>query len=364
MTLKQFFQLAAGAGIALLIYATPLPAIFKWPLIVFFVIAGAAFAFLPFQDRPLEEWLKAFFRAIYGPTLFSWEMRTNKPKYFSDETAATVANQVASDPVSATPGTPAVSAPQDAPTATLDAKEDTFISKITGLFSGNHEGHTSPPVTPSDSLQTGVAIPQNNPIQTANPVTQSNVLFTQGHVSQDIAKSPLPTLDTKVPFVITPKTEVVTMPKRETPVIDPGVSVTSSSFTTENTQQVFAGQERQGVQSAVFSLDAAPPTPASIPNVIVGQVMSFEGKIIEGAIMEITDQQGRPVRALKTNRAGHFMTVTALPNGVYTIHTEKEGFTFSPVSFEAKGEIIQAIAIKATPVATQQQTNTQPNGSN
>ena len=74
-------------------------------------------------------------------------------------------------------------------------------------------------------------------------------------------------------------------------------------------------------------------------------------KIIDGAILEILDMNGRPVRALRTNRAGHFLIVTPLEKGRYTIVAEKEGYQFDPVAFEANDEIIQPIAIKSRSVA-------------
>src|SRR3989344_3593531 len=82
MTLKQFFQLAAGAVIALIIYSLPLPGIVRWPLVAISAVSGAAFAFLPLQDRPLEQWLAAFFRAIYSPTLFVWKKEEPSPIHF------------------------------------------------------------------------------------------------------------------------------------------------------------------------------------------------------------------------------------------------------------------------------------------
>lgn len=97
-----------------------------------------------------------------------------------------------------------------------------------------------------------------------------------------------------------------------------------------------------------FSVNAAPPMPPDKPNTIVGQVMDPEGKIIEGAILEIKDDVGRPVRALKTNKLGHFIIVTPLQTGTYRLTTEKQGFTFDEITFEAKGDLIPPIAIKAS----------------
>jgi hypothetical protein len=55
-------------------------------------------------------------------------------------------------------------------------------------------------------------------------------------------------------------------------------------------------------------------------------VVGPEGEIVESAILEIRDLAGRPARALRSNKVGHFMIVTALPNGQYDIITEKEGY--------------------------------------
>jgi len=103
-------------------------------------------------------------------------------------------------------------------------------------------------------------------------------------------------------------------------------------------------------KSVEFSIDAAPPSPPIAINTIVGQVMDQDRKIIEGVILEIKDSSGRPVRALKSNKAGHFIIVTPLSNGKYEVSIEKDGFIFEPVSFEAKGEMIPPMAIKGTKI--------------
>src|SRR3989344_2028881 len=72
MTLKQFFQLAGGVVISLIIYASPTTPVIKWPLVLFFAGIGAALAFLPIQERPLSVWLLAFIRAVYSPTQYSF----------------------------------------------------------------------------------------------------------------------------------------------------------------------------------------------------------------------------------------------------------------------------------------------------
>ena len=73
MTLKQFLQLAAGGILAVIAFSLPIPALFKWPLVIFFASLGAALAFLPVEGRPLSQWIIAFFKSIYSPTIYTWQ---------------------------------------------------------------------------------------------------------------------------------------------------------------------------------------------------------------------------------------------------------------------------------------------------
>jgi len=87
------------------------------------------------------------------------------------------------------------------------------------------------------------------------------------------------------------------------------------------------------------------PDIPEVANVLVGMVTDLDGKIIEGAIVEIQDDSGNPSRVLKTNALGQFRISTPLANGNYLIITEKEGFKFDRVGVKLKGEIVQPIKI-------------------
>src|SRR3989304_9490714 len=88
MTLKQFFQVAGGIVIALLIYSSGIIGIVKWPLVIIFGLSGVALAFLPLEERPLERWIIAFFRSVYSPTLFFWKRSETLPSFFQEATVA------------------------------------------------------------------------------------------------------------------------------------------------------------------------------------------------------------------------------------------------------------------------------------
>jgi len=140
MTLKQFLELASGVVVGVIIYATGLPALIKWPLILFFVAGGGALAFVPFEERPLEQWIIAFFRSVYSPTLFRWR-KVEGVKYFQSEEV----------PVSEVKGGKPTSFISNIPfLAKLESTESAYLSRFTQLFS-----------------------PQGAPMQSVQPVASS-----------------------------------------------------------------------------------------------------------------------------------------------------------------------------------------------
>lgn len=87
------------------------------------------------------------------------------------------------------------------------------------------------------------------------------------------------------------------------------------------------------------------PAMPTMPNLLAGFIHDKEGKIIEGAILEIRDSQGNPVRAFKTNKLGQFLSATPLHSGSYEIETEKEGFEFDIIKINLEGKILSPIEI-------------------
>ncbi|OGY24814.1 MAG: hypothetical protein A2Y57_01785 [Candidatus Woykebacteria bacterium RBG_13_40_7b] len=90
----------------------------------------------------------------------------------------------------------------------------------------------------------------------------------------------------------------------------------------------------------------APPK-ASVPNVLYGLVRSVKGLLLPDTILVVKDQQGDPARALKTNKIGQFSISTPLPNGIYTIEVEKEGYQFDLYQVKLDGSIIDPIELQS-----------------
>jgi hypothetical protein len=83
------------------------------------------------------------------------------------------------------------------------------------------------------------------------------------------------------------------------------------------------------------------------PNLIAGITMDKDGKIVADTILEIRDNNGFPVRALKANKLGQFFIATALQDGIYEIHAEHPIHKFAIIRLEAKNEIIPPLKIQA-----------------
>lgn len=304
MTLKQFFQVAGGILAGIIFYSSPLMGIIKWPLAFLSVLLGIGLAFLPLEERPLEKWIFAFFRVIYAPTIFFWQKTSTPQKFFQDENPADSSLQQDA----ALKNYLSSANPTSGASVNLERAEQGFLSKLAGLFSGivsaapTLQAAPAPVAAPQKPVE--MQFPENNP--------------------------------TKIP---SSATHLVVEEKMT-------AAVPQNQVTTNMVAPIIAGNEMISTKQAMFSVDAAPPNPPTQPNVVVGQIVDQDRKIVEGAIMEIRDSMGRPIRALRSNRVGHFITVTQLDNGHYEIITEKDGYEFIAVSFDANGNLIPPILVQ------------------
>lgn len=309
MTLRQFFQLAAGALVSLLVYATTLPTLIKWPLIIFSFLAGVAFAFFPLEDRPLEKWIYLFVRSIYSPTLYIWNKGAVLPSYFKPEDAVAAPVEL--------PKTTEEEVMQQVQSAPVGNKEETKKA-LTGLEKGEEE-FLSKVSTRFGDKSTSVKLKPEPDYKIIQPTT-ANV---------------------RIPSKRLIRTEIKDHAQEAVAHVAPTAAPIESTITPRQTRQTKATSQVQ------FSQEASPPLTPDSPNIIVGQVLGPSGELVEGAILEFQDDLGRPTRAVRTNKLGHFMIVTSLIDGEYKIITEKDGYEFDHVSFTASGEIIPPIVIIA-----------------
>jgi hypothetical protein len=275
---------------------------------------GAALAFLPLEERPLSKWIFSFFRSVYSPTVYLWQKKEGGYVYFQEE--APVPKDTG---VIAPHGEIALeqylnTRPEDRVgfLNRLEESEKGILAKLSSLFASSKAERQTQPAIPAKAtepkrLQESV-VPLSSATQVASKSFRPRIVIEEKPVLEISKQTPIAT------------------------------STVSPTFKNTDLQ----------TQAAQFSPEAAPPNPPTIPNTVTGQVLDSKGKIIEGAVLEIRDLAGRPVRALRSNKVGHFIIVTSLQNGQYDIITEKEGYEFNPLTFEARGDIIPPILVKAT----------------
>lgn len=202
MTLKQFGYLAAGLGFAFLIFTTlsTVQPIIAWPLIIISALLGVAFAFLPIQERPLDHWVGAFFKAIFQPTSLKYSSKILKPedplfnrrlnqyiksyKYIEAKAHAPLGN-----PRLLPTAVSGVVSPKIQPASTLGQKKQNFIAKFKAGQTSfqapppNHP-HSIQPQSGSPSVPKSTSAPQLPKNQTASSPTAVVPTPAVNHVTQ------------------------------------------------------------------------------------------------------------------------------------------------------------------------------------
>ncbi len=78
LTMRQFAYVFIAGVLAYLSYVF-FVGIFRWPLVFLIGFGGIGFAFIPVQERGMDEWIINFFRAMYSPTQRIWRKELTPP---------------------------------------------------------------------------------------------------------------------------------------------------------------------------------------------------------------------------------------------------------------------------------------------
>lgn len=313
MTLKQFAELAAGALVAFLFYSSPLPGFLKLPLMIGFAFLGAALAFLPIEERPLDRWIISFFRAIYSPTQYRWQKKPKVPDFLQPK-AAFLFPQPKEEKVRPADKRRLKEYLATLPAEgkeTLEEQRDAEMRKIMQLFQ-----------TEELILPTGVfsLTPSELPQMRVQPGVRIRKLGDS--LGRQVEKAEKRAGEPKVDY-------------------KPLISPEPINF------EELLKTKKIATKKATFVRKGPKPLMAEAPNILTGLVLTFEGRFVPGAIVSVVDENNLPVRALKTNALGQFFSATPLKNGRYQIEVEKEGYDFDIISLEPKGEIIPPVEIRA-----------------
>lgn len=279
MTLKQFLKAAAGIVLAFIFYASKLIFFIKYPLILICGGGGLMLAFVPFQDRPLDQWITAFIKAIYSPTIYTYKKSPQLDWMNLKPVEEKPQEEKEEEPI-----------PQKDKT-----KVEEFIKSL----------------------------PKYDLTAEEKPAAETKEQVVNLKLDEPKAVETKPTIEEK------PET------------------LTNDEVWRDQKVDLNLKTEKLGATGqAVFGEIPMPDKP-DVPNLLVGMVTNLEGKIVEGAIVEIQDEKGNPSRVLKTNALGQFRATTPLANGRYLIITEKEGDIFDRVNVDLTGAIVDPVKIQA-----------------
>lgn len=316
MTLKQFFQLSGGVVIALVFYASNLPAYIKWPFVVLFTFLGIAIAFIPIEERPLHVWIINFIKSAYSPTQYLWQKKGVKPEVLTFQSHA-IRKQT---PVQLIQDQSKLNEYLETLPTTksdLDKNESLILDKYHSLFET-------------------VMLPQNMPV---NAKIMAETFEPAGERVRSLASDmPEKPQNLRVEEVAPQIQPIMPAPQPYVPIPKP---------------LIHRGHPFRVLPKIVeFATEQNLPFTPELPNLLAGMVVDANNRIVEGAILEIKDEAGNPVRALRSNKLGHFQIATQLPSGTYEIVTDKEGLIYDTYRVVLKGEIVKPLTIKARgPVA-------------
>ncbi|OGC47802.1 hypothetical protein A2886_00240 [candidate division WWE3 bacterium RIFCSPHIGHO2_01_FULL_42_13] len=404
LTMRQFFYLLIFCAIAYGAYYVNLPAVLRWPAIVGSLLLGLGFAFIPVEDRGLDEWLVNFFTAVYTESQKVWRKEPTPPAVFLHENIALVKQELITL----------------APTASrrkleqylqyqqetqivdpLDIPEQAYIEKVHAAFVTARAAQTTvaldEPITEGEqfefeSLPTPEPEYKNEQLQEqqTKPTTEKPAVQEAPKIQKAIpSKQPRkikrqkqglrfpPSQTPSVPLsLITPDRHTgrkftnllssdgsIVLPIRGERIIRPVEEIEAEQSAEEKAQQlkeflkqVAATKDAQSDLTvkedtnktlAERAVEAKPPE-TTIPNVVAGVVRDVKNKGLQNILLIIKNAHNDPIRAIKTNALGQFSITNPLPNGHYKIIADvnnESGYSFDIIDVEARGQIISPLTL-------------------
>lgn len=391
MTVKQFGYVAIGAVGAVIIYYLPLLILLKIILIPLFIIGGVALAFLPIEGRPIDIMLINFFKALFSPNQFIYQKAGGhlllSTVHLNTKAAAQAANQTGgSEKTSKTAGQRDLQRQQQLSAylsslhKTSQAMDDKESQKLALLFGQPAIQPTSQPsaqplqqqiTTPPERKEATEQVSAASQPDTVTRITEDtkklveeNALIQQVNEelaqarneeqqtqagSSQIAHTKVMELEQKMKEIMLAKQELeAELSALQAPVASPAPSPKIQKTIDAPVVAPAPTPTPKNAMPAAQPTADFPSLPDS-PNILLGVVKDSSGNVLPRILVEVTDTEGSPIRAFKTNQLGQFMSATPIKDGEYTISCEdpKNQYKFDPVKLSVRGEILPPIEIAA-----------------
>lgn len=373
MTLKQFGEILLGVIIGVILFNTNLIAIVKWPLILLSVGMGAAAAFVPIEERPLDHWIITFFKTMYKPTKFYWRRVPKIPEAFTYEPLE--ANKQDENVLDLTPAKrqrikeyvgalpKSGTTVQDFTTDEL-SRMDSILSSFSSVQVNVNAPTQTQPEKTHDKPRMDVRVRKMR-----KPAVQETIIFED--TSQIVVPHQPATLyEDKKPLTdqLTQKQKTILSTDQVAQQIQiPEEQILKTTSLEEQQEknesshlpvsdlsekayiqtQKPQGQTTIASQDASYNQDLPFPIKPTEPNKVVGMVLTLSNEILPDAIVEIQTPEGNIARAVKTNALGQFFITTALKPGDYNVVVEKNGYQFQPKHLKIDNTIIPPMEIRS-----------------
>lgn len=368
LTVRQFVILALSGGLGVALFYSGLLGFFGIIIALILVLFGVAFAFVPIQELPLDEWITAFFRAIYAPTRRIWAKSLEPAEFL-----------VLEIPKLARTAEPGLSAEESRrqleiylstihegkELSSLDLAEKQYLDSIRTMAQKLVVAEVpAAPMpfariaasTPALTLEEVLATPSAQAAPAEHPSLASTVNFTEpvymvqrGHVSSYFAARRnvrvgrrLTPLAIAGAMVYAPAREQVLTTEPPSPLFPPEPPVAPVSLAPPVPPEPLATPV-----SPIPKRAAAKPIthPRAGENVIAGTVFDPQGEALAQTLLVVEDEKSNVVRAIKSNELGKFKT-SPIPNGRYAVRVLKTAFPFATMEIELTGEKVPDLEIR------------------
>ena len=195
LTMRQFVYILVFAGLAYIFYLV-VPHPFKYLFSTVSALLGIGLAFVPLQERGLDQWIMNFFHSVYSPTQRVWHKEVVLPTAFGYQNLAMVHQELITlAPTSSRRRLEEYLEVQDSTQVidVLDIPEQEFANKIREAFG---DVANMPSVTAKTAITQVPAIADKKKITKAVP---AKVASTE--------KKPVPPKSKEIPQKIVPKVQ-------------------------------------------------------------------------------------------------------------------------------------------------------------
>lgn len=373
MTIKQFAQLGAGCFIGFLIYTTNLIDMLKWALIASSIGIGALIAFVPFEERPLDHWLVTFIGILYKPTKFYWKKTARIPEPFLYKPIestkevedifdfSTVRRERIKEYLTS------VNRQSYGINDSYDQQRATQIHSIMDTFSQVQTKTLS--IQPSQA-KPDLKVRVRGLGQTSGSTPTAHISYENSGAQNEVATRDITNqtqeyagITLHTPLSVEQVAQDITIPEEKivkvaqenaeqdaslSALSTPQASTDRAYVDTESLVAIDQGFATTNTTQTTFNSSLPFPTPPTEPNKLVGMVLTQENDLINDAIVEIKNEAGSTIRAVKTNALGQFFITTPIPDGRYIIITQKDDWEFAPIEITLEQSIVNPIEIRNT----------------